>query len=62
MFKGKQVGNLKGLATLYPETVQVVTLKKTGVKSVADIKGKRVAVGAAGSGAEANARQLLEME
>jgi hypothetical protein len=61
MFKGKQVSNLKGLATLYPETVQVVTLKKTGVKTVADIKGKRVAVGAAGSGAEANARQLLEM-
>ena len=61
MFKGKAVPNLKGLATLYPETIQIVTTKKTGVKSLADLKGKRVAVGAAGSGAEANARQILEM-
>jgi TRAP transporter TAXI family solute receptor len=59
MFKGKDVKNLKGLATLYPETVQIVTTKNTGVKTLADIKGKRVAVGAAGSGAEANARQIL---
>ena len=60
MFKGKQVANLQGLATLYPETVQIVTLKKTGIKSVADFKGKRIAVGAAGSGTEANARQIME--
>lgn len=59
MFKDKQVPNLKGIATLYPETVQIVTLKKNGIKSVADFKGKRVAVGAAGSGVEANARQIM---
>lgn len=59
MFKDKKVGNLKGLATLYPETIQIVTTKKTGIKTLADIKGKRVAVGAAGSGTEANARQIL---
>ena len=61
MFKGKQVKNLKGLATLYPETIQIVTTKNTGIKTIADLKGKRVAVGAAGSGAEANARQILNM-
>lgn len=60
MFKGKQVAGLQGLATLYPETVQIVTLKKNGIKSVADFKGKRIAVGAAGSGTEANARQIME--
>ncbi|WP_293689868.1 TAXI family TRAP transporter solute-binding subunit [uncultured Phascolarctobacterium sp.] len=60
MFKGKQVAGLQGLATLYPETVQIVTLKKSGIKSVADFKGKRIAVGAAGSGTEANARQIME--
>ena len=60
MFKGKQVNGLQGLATLYPETVQIVTLKKSGIKSVADFKGKRIAVGAAGSGTEANARQIME--
>lgn len=59
MFKGKQVKGLQGIATLYPETVQIVTLKNTGIKSVADFKGKRVAVGAAGSGTEANARQIM---
>jgi len=60
MFKDKKVGNLKGIATLYPETIQIVTLADTGIKSLNDIKGKRVAVGAAGSGTEANARQILE--
>ena len=59
MFKDKKVANLQGIATLYPETVQIVTLKKSGIKSVADFKGKRVAVGAAGSGVEANARQIM---
>lgn len=60
MFKDKKVDNLRGVAVLYPETCQIVTLAETGIKSVADLKGKRVAVGAAGSGAEANARQILE--
>lgn len=60
MFKDKKVDGLKGLATLYPETIQIVTLEKTGIKDVAAMKGKRVAVGAAGSGTEANARQILE--
>ncbi len=60
MFKDKKVENLRGIASLYPETCQIVTLESTGIKSVADLKGKRVAIGAAGSGAEANARQILE--
>lgn len=60
MFKDKKVTNIRGIATLYPETCQIVTLEKSGIKSLADVKGKRVAVGAAGSGTEANARQILE--
>ena len=59
MFKDKKVDGLKGIATLYSETIQIVTLKDSGIKSIADFKGKRVAVGAAGSGTEANARQIL---
>lgn len=59
MFKDKKVDNLRGIATLYPETCQIVTLEKTGIKSVSDFKGKKVAVGAAGSGVEANARQIM---
>ena len=60
MFQDKKVTNLKGIATLYPETCQFVTLDSSGIKTIADLKGKRVAVGAAGSGAEANARQILQ--
>lgn len=60
MFKDKKVDTLKGIATLYPETVQIVTLESSGIKNVSELKGKRVAVGAAGSGVEANARQILE--
>ena len=52
--------NLKGIASLYPEACQFVTLADKGINSIADLKGKKVAVGAEGSGAEANARQILE--
>lgn len=59
MFKDKKISGFKGLATLYPETVQIVTLKKSGIKDIADFRGRRIAVGAAGSGTEANARQIM---
>ena len=59
MFKDKKVDNLRGIAALYPETCQAVTLESSGIKTIADLKGKRVSVGAAGSGVEANARQIL---
>ncbi|AOY76495.1 TAXI family TRAP transporter solute-binding subunit [Clostridium formicaceticum] len=51
--------NLRGLATLYPETIQIVADASAGINSVEDLRGKRVAVGAPGSGTEANARQIL---
>ncbi len=51
---------MKALCSLYPETVQIVTLKNKGIKTIYDLKGKRVAVGAAGSGVEVNARQILQ--
>ncbi len=60
MFKDKKVDSLKALATIYPETVQLVTLEKSGIKSVADLKGKKVAIGAAGSSVTANAKHVLE--
>lgn len=59
MFKDNKVESLRGIAALYPETVQFVTTQDKGIKSIADLKGKKVAVGASGSGAEANARQIL---
>lgn len=59
MFAENKMDNLRAISTIYPETCQVITLKNKGIKSVADLKGKTVAVGAAGSGVEANARQIL---
>lgn len=52
--------SLKGIAALYPESCQFVTLANSGINSINDLKGKKVAVGAEGSGAEANAKQILE--
>ncbi|MCL5781095.1 MAG: TAXI family TRAP transporter solute-binding subunit [Firmicutes bacterium] len=60
LFKDKKVEGLKALAAIYPETIQVVTLDKTGIKSIADLKGKKVAVGAAGSSVTVNAQHVLE--
>lgn len=59
MFKDEKVEGLKGIAALYPETCQFVTLRSSDITSIADLKGKRVAVGVVGSGVEANARQIL---
>jgi len=57
--KAQPIANLRGMAMLYPETIQVVTLKSKGINSIADLRGKRIAVGAPGSGTEVNARQIL---
>ncbi|OJV64427.1 MAG: C4-dicarboxylate ABC transporter substrate-binding protein [Clostridiales bacterium 38-18] len=58
MFDGQPFEKLRGLATLYSEPLQIVTTDPT-IKTVADLKGKKVAVGAIGSGVEANARQII---
>lgn len=59
-FKDKdKITNVRGMAMLYPEVVQIIATAESGIKSVADLKGKKLAVGAAGSGTEVNARQVL---
>lgn len=61
MFDGKKIDTIAALGALYPETVQLVTTEASGIKSYADLKGKKVSVGAPGSGTFANAEQLLEI-
>ncbi|MCM3667514.1 TAXI family TRAP transporter solute-binding subunit [Mesobacillus maritimus] len=61
MFEGNAVDNIQAIGTLYPETIQIVTTEKTGIKSVEDLKGKKVSIGAPGSGTAANAEQILEV-
>lgn len=60
-FEGKAVDNVLALGSLYPETVQIVTLADSGISSVEDLKGKKVSVGAPGSGTYINAEQILEI-
>jgi len=57
MFNAKQ--QVLGVAIMYPEVIQIVARADAGINSVQDLKGKRVGVGAPGSGNEANARQIL---
>ncbi len=57
----KPVANLRAIATLYPETIQIVLPGDSAIATVADLKGKRVSVGAPGSGTELNAKQILEV-
>lgn len=61
MFDGEVIDEVSAIGALYPETVQLVTLEKSGIKSFDDLKGKKVSVGAPGSGTYANAEQLLEI-
>lgn len=61
MFEGNKIDTISALGALYPETVQLVTTEASGIKSYADLKGKKVSVGAPGSGTYANAEQLLEI-
>jgi hypothetical protein len=55
------IATLRGMAMLYPETIQIVTLRTKNINSIADLRGRRIAVGAPGSGTEVNARQILRM-
>ena len=51
---------MNAIAVLYPEVVHVVVAAGSPIKSFADLKGKKIGVGAPGSGTEANFRQLLD--
>lgn len=60
-FEGRrQVPNTRALASIYPNVIQIVTLEDSGINSLQDLKGKRVSVGAPGSGTEVNSRAVLE--
>ena len=60
LFEGEKITGVSTVASIYPEIVQLVVGADSGIKTVADLKGKRVSIGDAGSGVEANALQVLE--
>ena len=65
-YKGEQMfkqplKNVRAVASLYPEHIQIIISKNAGITDVASLKGKRVGVGAPGSGTEGDAKAILTL-
>ena len=59
LFSGQQIRSFRTIAGLYAEVVQIVARAGSGINSIADLRGRVVSVGDAGSGVEFNSRQIL---
>ena len=59
-FEGKpKAQDLRLISTLYPESIHLVARKGSGIKTVADLKGKRVSMDEPGSGTLVDVRMIL---
>jgi len=56
----RKLDKLRGLSATYNNYIQIVASADSGIKTLADLKGKRVSVGAAKSGTELNARAVFK--
>jgi len=56
----RKLDKLRGLSATYNNYIQIVASADSGIKTLADLKGKRVSVGAAKSGTELNARAIFK--
>lgn len=59
-FEGHKTKNFGVIASLYPELLQVVVMKSSGINSIADLKGKKIAVGPPGGGTRQAAELVLK--
>ena len=60
IFEGRPgLAGLRLIANLYPESIHVVVRKSSGIGSISDLRGKRVALDEVGSGTLISARQVL---
>lgn len=59
-FQDNPIDTLQGVATLYPETITLVTLAGNGISSLEDLSGATINTGDLGSGTQVNALQILE--
>ncbi len=59
-FEGQQLEMVRGVAIMYSNLVQIVTLADSGITSLPDMVGRRVSIGAPGSGTEVNTAAILE--
>ena len=56
----KKLDKLRGLSGTYSNYIQIVANADSGIKTLADLKGKRISVGAAKSGTKLNARAIFK--
>ena len=59
-WKGRALKNLRAISSLYPETIQILARAETGIRTIPDCKGKKIAVGDRGSGTEIDTRNILK--
>ena len=58
-YEGKAVKSIRGMLALYPNVMHMVVRKGSGIKSVADLKGKKFVPGQVASATEVNGREIL---
>jgi uncharacterized protein len=59
-FKDKPAKDIRVLWAMYPNILHVIAAPGSGIKTIADLKGKKVSTGAPGSGTEIEAFMVLE--
>ncbi|HHD75058.1 MAG TPA: TAXI family TRAP transporter solute-binding subunit, partial [Nitratifractor sp.] len=59
-FKDKAVTSLRSVIAIYPELLAFVVTKKSGIKKLADIKGKKVNIDVPGSGTRMTTEIVLD--
>ncbi len=60
VFRGKKQTHIRVIAALFPEDIHLVARAKSRIASIADLRGKRVSIGAPGSGTVVTARMVLD--
>ncbi|MDI3538435.1 MAG: uncharacterized protein PWP58_1141 [Bacillota bacterium] len=60
-FQGKPYTDLRAMTALYSNVMHIVARKGSGIKSVADLKGKRFIPGPVASATEINSREILSV-
>ncbi|MBN1189610.1 MAG: TAXI family TRAP transporter solute-binding subunit [Dehalococcoidales bacterium] len=51
--------NFAAVGVIYPEVMQVFALKSSGIKTIGDLRGKKVSIGPSGSGTAPSALKIL---
>ena len=60
LFEGQiPMTGLRALCSLYPEAVQIIARRQAGIRTAADLRGKRINIGPRDSGVRVNALQVL---